>query len=368
MTHKLFKTASSLLFISLYIFLSPQPTHASIIDESPVTRKIFLIIFNPTIESQSNQKLTTLKSWQDPVDLTNKLIAEFPIISHGYLSYAITQIQEVDGYPVKSDGFQYTDATYLNCLANTSTCHSPDIINYSKIITDFNVCQKEVDEVWLWGGPYFGYYEYNPIPACGKTMFVMGYNYERGLAEALHDFGHRMEFVGIRRVGDGNWVQNEANEWNKFSLINGHCGNVHNPPYAPEGYNYSKTDIVTTDCDGYLTYPAGPFSSTKITCTAWDCSQLGFMRWWLSHIPSNPGSSVINNKNLYHNWWKYYVYYDETANGIIPTIKVTNDPRIRLSDAIFVLRNYLNPFRLYSVDPDTQVNLLDFWFYLKLIK
>lgn len=287
----------------------------SAIDDTPVTKSVFLLIFNPILENQGSVKLTTYKNWQDPDGITNALLPIFPQISNGYLSYTIAERQEIDGFPTKSDGFVYDDASYLNCLSSTSTCHSPDIINYQKLFTDYSICSKDVDEVWLWGGPYFGYWEYHPVTYCGKTTFVMGFSYERTIGEALHNFGHRMEFVGINRLGDGNWQQNEANEWNKYSLINGHCGNIHYPPgtiVGAEEYKYDKTTPVSTDCDGYLSYPTGPFIPTSLTCNAWGCSQEGFIRWWLTHIPKNSGSSVISGKDLYHNWWKYFVYYDET--------------------------------------------------------
>lgn len=308
----------------------------SAIDDTPVTRKIFLLIFNPIIESRGNVKLTALKNWGDPDGLTNTVIQTMPQVSDNYLSYSIVERQEVDGIFVKPDGFQYTDQGYLDCIEGRSTCHQPDIISYSQLFSTYNICSKNADEVWLWGGPYFGYFEYNPVTYCGKTQFVMGFNYERTIGEALHNFGHRMEFVGINRVGDGNWQQNEANEWNTYSLIDGHCGNIHYPPgtiVGSEEYKYDKTTPVSTDCDGYLTYPTGPFTPISLTCSAWGCSQEGFVRWWLTRIPHNTGSSVIEGKDLYHNWWKYFVYYDETfvppptpTPTPSPTLKPTPTP------------------------------------------
>jgi hypothetical protein len=190
-----------------------------------------------------------------------------------------------------------------------------------------------VDEVWLWGGPWFGYWEYHPVTYCGKTIFVMGFNYERGIGEALHDFGHRMEYVVNKRVGDNNWQQNENNEWNKFSLINGHCGNIHYPPgtiVGSEEYKYNKTALISSDCDGYLTYPGGPFIRQSFNCQSWGCSQEGYVKWWLTRIPVLPSINTANGKTIYNNWWKYYAYFDETATALttptstsIPTRKIT---------------------------------------------
>jgi len=291
------------------------------IGDSPVNRKILLLIFNPIIENNGNKRLTVLQAWQNPDLLTSQLLPALHDASHGFLSYEVVERQEIDGWPTKEAGFVYNDASYLQCLQDTGTCHNPDIIDYEKLFADFAICSKNVDEVWLWGGPYFGYFEYNPVNYCGNTQFVMGFNYERELDEALHDFGHRMEFVAIERINKGTgvaWEQNALTEWNKFSMITGHCGNVHNPPGAPEGYNYSKTSPVQTDCNGYLNYPSGPYTVQAITCAAWNCTQRGFMEWWLSHIPSKSGTSIDQGtgRTLYDNWWKYYAYFDETVTGI----------------------------------------------------
>ena len=301
------------------------------IDDTPVTKKVLLLVFNPIIESSNNQKLTAVKSWQNPDLITEQLIPILRDASNNYVNYEVEERQEIDGWPAKSDGFVYTDATYLQCLqGDHSSCHSPDIINYQKLIADYNVCSKNVDEVWLWGGPWFGYHEFEPVTYCRKTQFVMGFNYERALDEALHDFGHRMEFVNEKRINNGiAWKQNTATEWNKFSKIDTGCGNIHNPPgpydytFVNEdgslgravqgGYNYSSTNQVTTTCDSYLNYPSD-FTEQTITCAAWGCTQRGFVQWWLTRVPHNPGTTVDQQtgRTIYNNWWKYYAFFDET--------------------------------------------------------
>lgn len=305
--------------------IAPTPTPVpNPIPDTPVQKSVFLLIFNPILENYDNVKLTQFKNWYDPDTLTSQLLTSLNQVSHGYITYSIKERQEVDGIFPKPDGYQYTDATYLACVAGTGPCHSPDIIDYQQLYTTYNICAKNVDEVWMWGGPYFGYWEFALAPYCGKTTFTMGFNYERTIAEALHDFGHRMEHVGNYRVGTGNWQQDEANEWNKYSLINGHCGNIHYPPgtiIGQEEYKYNKSTPVSTDCDGYLSYPTGPFTPVSLTCTAWGCTQEGYVRWWLTRIPSNTGTKQAVNKVIYNNWWKYYAYYDETTQPIItPTL------------------------------------------------
>lgn len=289
-------------------------THASATAPT-VTKKAIVLIYNPILENQGNKRLNQYRGWYNPQDLTPQILDFMPQASHNYLGYEITEQKEIDAFPVKQDGFQYTDDSYIGCLNNHATCHQPDTIDYAKIFADQNICQKGVDEVWLWGGPWFGTYEFTPLNYCGKTMFVMGFNYERGPGEMIHDFGHRMEYVGIHKVGegDGSWKQDEANEWNKFSLIAGHCGNIHYTPGSTVGqdeYNYTRTANVTTACDGYYNYPDLPQPKTY-NCSAWGCTDLGYYKWWLQQIPSRGGASQVNGKIIYNNWWRYFAFYDD---------------------------------------------------------
>lgn len=307
-------------------YISPNKSQASgtLIGDAPVTRKVFVLVFNPILENQGNQKLTTYNSWSNPNTLTNQLVTRLKTASHNYLTYSITGTQEVDRWYPKQNGYTFTDASYLACLNGTGPC-DPQGIDYRQLFTDYGICAKNVDEVWLWGGPWFGYDEFKPVDFCGPTQFVMGFNYERLIDEALHDFGHRMEYIGQTRVGQQPWAQNEDNEFNKFSMINGHCGNIHYPPgtiVGTEEYIYDKSTPVTSDCNGYNNYPTGPFTPQSITCTAWECTQEGFVSWWLSHIPHATGTKYVANqgKAIYNNWWKYYAFFDETAEPLpIPT-------------------------------------------------
>lgn len=313
--------------------LSQPNSVNSIISDKPIQKSVFLLIFNPILENYGNQKLTTYKKWNDPDDLTSAIIANLSEVSNGYITYTIKERIEVDGIFPKRDGYQYSDQTYLDCINGTNPCHQPDIIDYEQLFSTYNICAKNVDEVWLWGGPYFGYWEYALAPYCGKTTFTMGFNYEVGLDHALHDFGHRFEHVGNFRVGDGTWyygAENDNNEWNSFAKTLSACGNVHYPPGNPTSggaYIYNNSNPTQSTCNGYLNYPVGPFIPESISCLNWGCNQEGFMKWWLNHIPNNPGTLTTSRKIIYNNWWKYFAFYDETSIPILtPTPSVSPTP------------------------------------------
>ena len=170
--------------------------------------KVMIIIHNPVLESQGNMTLIEYRNWNDVTTLTNSFIQNIHDSSGGYVAYQIVESHEVDDIPIKDDGFDYTDESYLNCLANQANCHMPDGVDYHQILDDFDVCTKlnnnEIDELWVFGGPWYGFYEsrlagpdgfwYNSPPltgtSCNRLLPIMGFNFERYNAEMLESFGH----------------------------------------------------------------------------------------------------------------------------------------------------------------------------------
>jgi hypothetical protein len=87
-----------------------------------------------------------------------------------------------------------------------------DLIDYRGFITEYDLVERhasdEFDEVWLLGGDDFGFresqmvgetaYRVNSPPVLIRDcedFIIMGFNYERGVKEMLHSFGHRVENV-----------------------------------------------------------------------------------------------------------------------------------------------------------------------------
>jgi hypothetical protein len=204
-------------------------------------------------------------------------------------------------------------------------------LNWNKYLSDYQVCEKrnrgEIDELIVWGAPYFGIYEsaiagpggffYNSPPisgtSCNKLLPIMGMSYERG-DEMLHNYGHRVESV-MKNVY-GSWEQQETHAWNRFSLINqlhpgsAACGNIHYPPNtapnSPGEYIYDYQGNVLSDCDDWQNYPNLTGQRKSINCSVWGCNAPGFYQWWLAHIPRNAGKTG----DKWNNWWKYVLDYD----------------------------------------------------------
>lgn len=308
----------------------PTPTSTPTINEAsdtPITRNVLVIDFNPLLETRGNRRLRDYMGWSNPVALENQYIQDIQTASGGYLTYHIvTRIADIDAYPTKNNGYVFTDDSYLAAQGNPDA-NARAIINYQKILSDYDVCGKvnagQIDELWLWGGPWMGYWEavmagpnaYNtnapPIAGtgCTKPLHIMGFSYERGIPELLEDFSHRVE--GTMSHFFNGWFFGYGTDWDKYTKGRGFhatsgtyaygCGNVHFPFNGLSDYDWSNTTAVSTTCAGWQDYPPAPTATQALSCTAWGCTGYGYIKWWLTHLPKAPGKT----NGMWNNWWKY---------------------------------------------------------------
>ena len=308
--------------------LSSNPTAMS----AALNQKALVLVFNPILSN--GQNLNTYMGWPAYPTLVQGIVDSLQTASEGQLQYTIVDtIVIADEWPVKIDGFRYTEETYLQVMRGQAPGHDPDEVNYDLIIDQFDICGKlnrgEIDELWMYGAPYFGFYEsrlvgpggylYNSPPltathGCNKLLPIMGLSYERGVADAVHSFGHRTE-ASMTKVY-GGWEQNRtAHNWDRFGLAKvqspnytySGCGSVHFPPNGLAGYDYGSPGSTLTNCEDFGNYPnlSDPLTVAQpVICMAWNCDHLTYMLYWFSHLPSNAGcgSDLVAN-----NWWYYFV-------------------------------------------------------------
>jgi hypothetical protein len=291
----------------------------------PIRKKVFSLVYNPIIESQG-KTLVQVMGWNNPDDLNNQIINDLEVASGGWVVYEVTKTFEVDDIPVLKDGYDYTDDSYLLCLQDHSTCHKPEGVNYHKILEDFNICtlldNNEIDELWVWGGPWFGFWEAamageNPFwinggpiigTACKRNIPIMGYNYERGIAEALESYGHRFEAT-ITHVFGGWDTGANRHDWDLFGHNLGQtnvdyfqCGSIHYAPNSLTDYQWDSKEYVLSNCDAWYDYPNLVENPKQMNCDEWNCDAAQHKRWWYNHIPKGEGST----NGILNNWW-YYV-------------------------------------------------------------
>ncbi len=141
---------------------SPAPVVPPTLPE-PVERRVMVIHFDPFVPSAKGRRLSDALAGRDPEDLLRVFISDLRECSAGYARYRVVERVNIDRLPVKCDGFQYSPDHYLQCWQAGSGFHSPDTVDYEKIFAEVGIAEKVntgiVDEVWMFGPPYCGFYE-----------------------------------------------------------------------------------------------------------------------------------------------------------------------------------------------------------------
>jgi hypothetical protein len=319
-----------------------------------VSPRVLVINFDPVVDAQGT-RLTKRMGWNNVDDLIAGFIADMEEVSYGLVSYRYDAARriDVDGIPRKADGFQYTAASYLAMMKDQKTAHDPDGADYWKIVNDYHlidrVMSREIDEVWLFGGPNFGYWEShmagkgaiwcNSSPLvnsdrCTRRFVIMGFNYEREVAQMIHDMGHRMESIMAYVYHSSSALQNAwnsvnpkvqppvgpdkflhpKNDFERFMLFEkiapgrAEVGLVHTPPNADKDYDWRNSNLAWSRCDDWLTYPTPHGTRRMLNCNEWGWGpdEHAYMKWWFKHVPHAPGFTG----GIANNWWRYTMQVD----------------------------------------------------------
>ncbi|MBI1281782.1 MAG: hypothetical protein GC179_26900 [Anaerolineaceae bacterium] len=292
---------------------------------APITRKVLAITHNPILRSQSGRTLKEYFRWQDPHQLAQGYINDIREVSFGYANYEIVEHLEVDSYPLKRDGFRYTEQSYLDAW-RTRQFHDPDGVDYLELVREFRMIERvdsgEIDEVWLFGHPYGGYWESimcgpgafwcNAPPLAGtehasRRFVIMGFNFERGVGEMLEDLGHRAESI-LYKVFEN--THGEANLFEKFLRYDkkdrgrAEVGNVHFAPNSQRDYDWGNPTPVLSRCDTWLNFPDLAGQPRIVTCADWGNGDIrAHHKWWMTRFPHIVGKT----NGISWNWWQYVI-------------------------------------------------------------
>jgi hypothetical protein len=296
---------------------------------NPVRCRVLAILHAPLIRFEGGRKLHEVLRWNDPDDLAGRFLADVRECSYGLANFEIVERIEVDGFPVKQDGFCYTAESYLACWRARSGFHQPDGVDYGRLLDEFDVISKvnggAIDEVWLFGFPYGGYYESimagpgafwcNAPPLEGtrqarRRFVIMGFSYERGVGEMLEDLGHRAESI-LSKVFAG--TRGDANLWERFTRYDqthpgrAECGNVHFAPNSQRDYDWGNRRPVPSRCDDWYTFPDFQGAVRRVDCREWGNGDIRQHHlWWFRHFPHVDGMT----NGILHNWWEYVIRVD----------------------------------------------------------
>ncbi|HEY3341392.1 MAG TPA: hypothetical protein VGK81_05215 [Anaerolineae bacterium] len=294
------------------------------IDSSSFSPRVLLINIDPIVDPAARQTLSQRRRWNSVDDLIGGYIADIKECSRGIVQYQVVERRQVDGFPSKADGFTYTAQNYLDVLDGRARAHQSDWVDYQRIAADFNLYSRiasgEIDEVWLFGFPYAGFYESRMAGAgaffcnapilensegCPRRFVIMGFNYERGVGEMLESFGHRVESM-LWKVYEQ--TEGEANMWERFTRYDkaapglAEVGSVHFAPNSARDYDWGNARIVPSRCDDWYNYPYFSGLHRMVNCAEWGDGDIrAHHKWWLHHLPGVAGST----NGTRNNWWAY---------------------------------------------------------------
>lgn len=294
-------------------------------------RKVVAVFFVPR-DPTTGRPIHEVFNWGSPEEYLVQALAWWEEVSEGRLVYRVTETIRWEEFPIKEDGYRYDYDTWVRTVRREIPHHEPDISDYPMILERSGLCDRvnagEADELWMFGAPYMGFGEsalagpgvfpYNgpgyDNNSCERLVPIMGFNYERTLTEMLHNWGHRIEATMTHLFGD--WQEDRLeHDWDRFGLTYvqspglgfAGCGSVHYPPNAAREYEYDHREPRPSMCADFDDYPelaADPTSVlAPVDCTAWACTQIGYLQWWLSHLPSASGTK----NGISNDWWSYLI-------------------------------------------------------------
>lgn len=296
------------------------------VDPDQVEVRALLLVYDPVMENKGGLRRHQAYGWNDPLQLVEQIVADLATSSHDRAAYRVVETMIVDDYPVMLDGFRYDDASYDQALA-TGEWHDVGF-DYARMIADANLAHRiesgEIDEIWIYDAPGGGMWEStmagdggywcNSPPVEGvpseRVFVVMGWNTERGVAEALHSWGHRAESIMVHSYGP--WEPNRETTWNAFTLQDrqvpgqGSIGNVHFPVNGEADYDYSNPRYVSSDADDWYDYPAMTGRRRMINDREWSPEHVDphreYLNWWYDHMPHATSKGA---DHFLANWWRY---------------------------------------------------------------
>jgi len=295
--------------------------------------------FDPVMPQYGNQLCHQAFSWADPMVLTESYIAAMSEASGNYIYFNLVEWVYANEFPVQNDGTQFTPASYDAHLKLPTGRDVTTRIDYPKVLQQYGmtsmVKQKQVDEVWIWGGAFFGEWEASmagpgaffinggvyPTVDSDRPFAFLGFNYERALAEMMHSNGHRAE-NHMKRSYNNKWnMRNPTTNWDKFTsnkaLSTGidvyGVGDIHFAANGRDDYDFVNAEFVTSNALDYANYPNFTGTNTQVNSNNWGSTHEGYMKFWFNLLPKATG---INADGRMNNWWKYiYDFSSYNSSG-----------------------------------------------------
>ncbi len=316
----------------------------------PLTVRVLVLNYDPLVPGEGHRRLSEVFKWGNPARMATRYKEAMEHASGGYLRFDIVEWRNLNEIYHQEDGKTYTVVEYVkNRRAGKGwRTGRGGMADYPRIIREQNVepliDDGRVDEVWIFSDHYFGLWEasmagpgaffinggvYPRVPTRRPFAFY-GFNYERGVAEMMHNAAHRVEATMNRAYGGWN-LKDPKNNWEKFSANHDQSGGLagvgtcHWPPNAKGDYDYGNTREVSSWADAFLTYPKLDLKRKTVSRATWSKGpdhHLDYMKWYFGHLPRAAG---VNDDKRQNNWYKYvfdFQGYDAKGQPLPPSAEM----------------------------------------------
>jgi hypothetical protein len=347
--------------------------------------KVAVVYQDPMLVSTN--RLHEEFGWRDPRLLVPALVKHFREATDSVVNFQIVKTVDATRLFTRLKGTYMSVTQYVNLLKETGWKTLKAASDSGQLAFDYRECVKyygfdtlrnsgQIDEVWVFAAPYLAMYEsqllgpnafwWNSPPikdgtALTRLLSVMGLNFERGVDQAFHSFGHRVESAMIHAYEQAQgkpWDPTSADPtpWDLFTRINkdmpeqAHCGNVHFPPNGVSDYNYGNTTPVISYAENWYRYPYLFSQYSNVNVQTWyytpgeplaeGLDHLGYLRWWYGHLPRYIGvaDGVLNN------WWAYATDYEAAVQqaNLLSSMEIRRESEYPMTYRLE--QNYPNPF------------------------
>ncbi len=321
-------------------------------DNHPLTLRILVLNYNPVVPAEGHRRLSEVFKWNEPERLALRYLAAMEYAAGGAIRYEIVEWRNLNEIYAQRDGYRYTVEEYVRNRRAGGGWHEGKGQDYPRLLREQGVAEMVsrgmVDEVWIFSDHFFGVWEasmagpgafninggvYPEVPSTRPFAFY-GFNYERGVAEMMHDAAHRTEAT-LNRVYGGWKLANPVSNWDKFSAnaaqSNGVAGvgTCHWPANAEHDYDYGNPRTVESWADAFLTYPQLDWVKKPVSRETWASGRdhhTDYMKWYFAHVPRAPGVNADGRQN---NWFKYiwdFENYDRAGKPLPGRAKVIGQP------------------------------------------
>jgi len=302
--------------------------HSSAPGNRPLTIRVLVLNYDPVVPAEGHRRLSQVFRWNDPIRLASECKEAMEYASGGWLRFEIVEWRNLNEIYARADGGRPTVEEYVRNRKGNSGWPKNLTGDYPRLLREQNVEPLVdagiVDEVWVFSDHFFGLWEasmagpgsffinggvYPKVPTRRPFAFY-GFNYERGVAEMMHNASHRTEATMNRAYGPWN-LKSPRNNWEKFSANDKESGGVagvgtcHWPANAESGYDYGNRREVGSWADAFLTYPKLDLVRKPVSREAWSRGpdyHLDYMKWYFGHIPRAAGVDTDGHRN---NWFEY---------------------------------------------------------------